>query len=150
VTKSERAAQIWPLLALSAAKRQTLTYEEVGRLIGVPRQGLGQLLEPIQSVCILRDLPPLTVLVVSDVDGTPGPGFIGAQHVPSAQARHEDRGAASADFTALFKIGPSNRNVEKSWRRISTRRVEVEVRQWDSGVGVRDSPETLGRRKLLF
>jgi len=87
VTKSERAAQIWPLLALSAAKRQTLTYDQVGRLIGVPRQGLGQLLEPIQSLCILRDLPPLTVLVVSDIDGTPGSGFIGAQHVPSAQAR---------------------------------------------------------------
>jgi hypothetical protein len=48
---------------------------------------LGQLLEPIQSFCIIRDLPPLTVLVVSDVDGMPGTGFIAAEHVPSAQAR---------------------------------------------------------------
>lgn len=87
MTRSERAAQIWPLLVLCATKRQTLTYDQAGRLIGVPRQGLGQLLEPIQSFCILNRLPPLTSLVVSDVDGTPGSGFIGAEHVPSAQAR---------------------------------------------------------------
>lgn len=30
---------------------------------------------------------PLTVLVISDIDGTPGHGFIGAQHVPRAHAR---------------------------------------------------------------
>jgi hypothetical protein len=85
MTKSERAAQIWPILALCASQRQTLSYDQLGRLIGVPRQGLGQLLEPIQSYCIIHRRPPLTVLVVSDVDGVPGSGFIGAQDVPSAQ-----------------------------------------------------------------
>ena len=34
----------------------------LGRLIGVPRQGLGQLLEPIQSFCIVKHLPALTSL----------------------------------------------------------------------------------------
>jgi hypothetical protein len=87
MTKDERASQTWPLLTLSAHKRQTLSYEQLGRLIGVPRQGLGQLLEPIQSFCILRNLPPLTALVVSEIDGLPGTGFIAAAHVPSAQAR---------------------------------------------------------------
>ena len=62
MTKGERAAQIWPLLTVSAARRQKLTYDLLGRLIGVPRQGLGQLLEPIQSFCIVKHLPALTSL----------------------------------------------------------------------------------------
>jgi hypothetical protein len=87
MTKGERAAQIWPLLSLCAARRQTLTYELLGRLIGVPRQGLGQLLEPIQSFCLLNGLHPLTSLVVSDITGLPGEGFIGASDVPANQAK---------------------------------------------------------------
>lgn len=111
MNKNERAAQIWPILALCASNRQTLTYDRLGRLIGVPRQGLGQLLEPIQSLCIIRGLPPLTVLVVSDVDGMPGTGFIGAQHVPSAQAR-----VFSHDWTA--GPHPDAREFEEAGRRL--------------------------------
>jgi len=87
MTKSERAAQIWPVLTLCAARRQTLTYDLLGRLIGVPRQGLGQLLEPIQSHCIVKRLPALTALVVSESSGLPGGGFIGASNVPAEQAK---------------------------------------------------------------
>jgi hypothetical protein len=87
MTKWQRAAQIWSVLTLCATRRQTLTYDLLGRLIGVPRQGLGQLLEPIQSYCILNRLEPLTVLVVSDVSGLPGEGFVAASDVPGAQAR---------------------------------------------------------------
>jgi hypothetical protein len=87
MTKGQRAAQIWPILTLCATRRQTLTYDLLGRLIGVPRQGLGQLLEPIQSHCIISGLDPLTALVVSDVTGLPGEGFIAASDVPGAQAR---------------------------------------------------------------
>jgi hypothetical protein len=86
MTRSERAAQIWPVLTLCASRRQTLTYDLLGRLIGVPRQGLGQLLEPIQSYCILHNLEPLSSLVVSDNTGLPGEGFIGASDVLAAQA----------------------------------------------------------------
>jgi hypothetical protein len=87
MTRGERANQIWPLLALCANHRQTLTYDQVGRLIGVPRQGLGQLLEPIQSLCILNQWPALTSLVVSEVDGLPGVGFIAAADIPNAHAK---------------------------------------------------------------
>ena len=75
---SERAAQIWPVLALAARNRQILTYDIVGRLIGVPARGLGHLLEPIQSDCLSKDFPPLTILVVQEATGTPGVGFIAA------------------------------------------------------------------------
>ena len=68
----ERALQIWSVLALAAKNRQVLTYDILAKLIGVPRPGLGQLLEPIQSYCMLNKLPPLTILVVSEETGMPG------------------------------------------------------------------------------
>ncbi len=50
----------------------------MSKLIGVPTAGLGQLLEPIQSYCLLEGLPPLTILVVQKESGLPGVGFTGA------------------------------------------------------------------------
>jgi hypothetical protein len=87
MTQYERAAQIWSVLALAARNRQELTYDIVGRLIGVPRQGLGRLLEPIQSYCLTQDLPPLTLLVVSEATGQPSPGFTATQQVPEERQR---------------------------------------------------------------
>jgi len=84
--KTERAAQIWSLLVLCASQRQILSYDLLSKLIGVPRPGLGQLLEPIQSYCIINRLPALTSLVVSENSGLPGEGFIAAPDLPSAQA----------------------------------------------------------------
>ena len=75
----ERAAQMWPLLSLAAKNRQVLTYELVGKLIGVPHFGLARLLEPIQSYCLVHNLPALTVLVVNGATGRPGDGFIAAE-----------------------------------------------------------------------
>ena len=54
--------------------------------MGVPPHRLGPLLEPIQSYCILENLPPLTSLVVRSRTGTPGDGFIAASNLPRAQA----------------------------------------------------------------
>ena len=71
----QRAAQLWPLLAYAAARHQLLTYGEVGKLIGVAARGLGKLLEPVQSYCLLRKLPPLTAIVVRRNTGRPGEGF---------------------------------------------------------------------------
>lgn len=82
---TERAAQIWAVLALAARNRQVLTYPIVSQLTGVHPAGLGQLLEPIQSYCILKGLPPLTILVVSSDSGMPGTGFVAASDVPKAQ-----------------------------------------------------------------
>ena len=87
MTRSERAAQIWPLLSLCATQHQIVTYDLLGKLIGVPRHGLGQLLEPIQSFCLLNGLPPLSCLVVSSQSGLPGEGFVAAADVPLAQAQ---------------------------------------------------------------
>ena len=69
MTISERASQIWAVLAWAAKNRQSLTYDHLSKLISVPRAGLGNLLEPIQSYCLLENLPPLTILVVQQESG---------------------------------------------------------------------------------
>jgi hypothetical protein len=78
----ERAAQVWPLLAFAARNRQTLTYEIVGKLTGMHAAGLGSVLEPIQSYCLMNALPPLSALVVNKATGLPGVGFVAAADVP--------------------------------------------------------------------
>nr|ABY48975.1 hypothetical protein [Pseudomonas aeruginosa] len=70
MTRSERASQIWAVLAWAAKNRQSLTYSQISALIGVPRAGLGQLLEPIQSYCLINNLPPSTILVVQQESGS--------------------------------------------------------------------------------
>ena len=89
MTRSERACQIWGILAWAAKNRQTMTYGHLSKLIGVPSAGLGQLLEPIQSFCILEKLPPLTILVLQQDSGLPGSGFTGAKASEYAKAQME-------------------------------------------------------------
>jgi hypothetical protein len=84
--RTETARTVWALLTLSATKRQTLTYRLLARLLEAPRSDLGRLLEPVQSYCILANLPPLTSLVVNSRTGVPNDGFIAAANLPQAQA----------------------------------------------------------------
>lgn len=111
---SEHATQIWSVLALAAHNRQVLTYDIVARVTGIARVGLGQCLEPIQSYCLVHDLHPLTILVVSEQTGMPGVGFIAAQDIPRAQQEvfHYDwlaHGApAPEDFEGAVRERPSN------------------------------------------
>jgi hypothetical protein len=79
---NERAWQVWPLLVFAARNRQTLTYEIVGQLTGMAKPGLGRVLEPIQSYCLLKGFPALSALVVNKETGLPGIGFIAAEDVP--------------------------------------------------------------------
>ena len=73
--KSQRALQIWPILINAAANRQVLTYKSVGMLIGMPPIALAQPLGSIMRFCQRSNLPPLTILVVSEKSGLPGEGL---------------------------------------------------------------------------
>jgi hypothetical protein len=116
MTKSERACQIWAVLAWAAKNRQILTYGYLSKLIGVPTAGLGQLLEPIQSYCLLSEIPPLTVLVVQQDSGLPGSGFTGASASELARAQMEvfgfdwlEHGNPQPDkLESAVKLLPSN------------------------------------------
>ena len=81
---SERAWQTWPILAFAATNRQTITYDILAKLTGMHRPGLGQVLEQIQSYCLVQDLPPLSALVVSKTTGLPSEGFVASTNVPKA------------------------------------------------------------------
>lgn len=113
MTREQRSAQIWSLLAYAATRRQMLTYELVGKLIGAPTVALGGWLEPIQSLCLIRGIPPLTVLVVSESTGLPGSGFTGAAEIPKALAEVfafdwlSMRAPQPEEFAAAVKERPS-------------------------------------------
>ena len=86
---TERSAQIWAVLAWAARSRQYITYGQLAQVTGAFTGGLGAWLEPIQSYCMINELPPLTVLVVQQDSGMPGSGFTGASagDLAKAQAR---------------------------------------------------------------
>ena len=113
---SERSTQIWAVLAWSARSRQNITYGQLAQICGGLARGLGGWLEPIQSYCIINELPPLTVLVVQQDSGLPGSGFTGATASEFARAQasvfaynwleHENPGAEK--FELAVKQAPSN------------------------------------------
>jgi putative restriction endonuclease len=113
VDRFQRAFQIWSVLALAARNRQVLTYDLLSHLIGVPRMGLGQMLEPIQSYCILNRLPALTSLVVSEESGVPGQGFIASHDVPREQVR-----VFNHDW--LAQISPNEEVLQQAAERLPT------------------------------
>ncbi len=54
---AERASQIWAVLAWAASHRQNITYAQLAQATGAFTGGLGALLEPIQSYCLLKGIP---------------------------------------------------------------------------------------------
>src|SRR5690606_34853155 len=56
---------------------RSITYGELGDLLGIHQRPVRLVLWPIQEYCRAEPLPPLTILVVRRGLGTPGTGFIG-------------------------------------------------------------------------
>ena len=114
MTRFERAAQVWPLLTLSASQRHVLTYEILARVTGMAKPGLGSILEPIQSYCLINRLPALSSLVVGVKTGIPGEGFIAAENVAAEQAAvftwpwFERKPPTAAELAAATERLPSN------------------------------------------
>lgn len=75
MTTYERAIQIYQVLIAAAHNRQILTYQILGKTIGVPARGLAPHLGHLMRYCKRAGLPPLTVLVVQKDSGKPGEGF---------------------------------------------------------------------------
>src|SRR5271169_4714449 len=70
------AAAAWPVLTRVANEGSTLSYKELGALIGIHHRNVRLVLEVIQQYCIDANLPPLTGLIVRQGQGTPGSGFV--------------------------------------------------------------------------
>jgi len=86
----------------------------LARLTGMARQGLGPILEPIQSYCLINKFPALSILVVGAKTGMPGEGFIAAEDVPSEQASvftwpwFERKPPSAAELASASERLPSN------------------------------------------
>ena len=77
-TQLARAVQAWQILVGKAMTRQTITYLDLSRLMYKKEaQGvLGDVLASILFYCNDNDLPILTVIVVGQNSGKPGPGAL--------------------------------------------------------------------------
>jgi hypothetical protein len=106
MTINEQAAQVWPILVLSARSQQILSYETIGQLIGAPSRAIGPILGPIQNYCKRLNFPPLTVLAVKKNTGLPGIGFAGKENIFAEQAR-------VFIFDWLKKKSPTSKDFQK-------------------------------------
>ena len=82
--KTERAQQVWQVLANAAYYRQTLTYGRLAKMIGMGPGTLARPLGHVMKYCAVNGLPPLTTLVVNQETGMPGWGL-------STMVRAEDQ-----------------------------------------------------------
>jgi len=73
----EWAHRAWPILTAAAKRRQTMTYGELGERLGIGgATPVRNALWPIQDLCMEKEWPPLTGIVLNKQTGQPGVGFI--------------------------------------------------------------------------
>jgi hypothetical protein len=107
MTNSQRAAQFWAVLVLAAHNRQTLTYEMVEKITGIPKYAQTSILGIIVAYCDSRSLPKLTTIVVRELDGLPADGVDDASTVCVKHAKVfafnwlEQKAPNPKDFEAL-------------------------------------------------
>lgn len=116
MTKSERACQIWAVLAWAARNRQIITYGLLGKLVGGPPAALGGWLDPIQSYCVEHGLPPLTILVVQQGTGLPGAGFKAASALEFAK---QQLAVFEFDWLGHGNPGPGD-GASRTWTRLGS------------------------------
>lgn len=75
INQAERAYRAWPIITKRATEGRTITYGELGTLLGVHHRAIRYVLGLIQDYCLEEKLPPLTILIVNQ-SGKPGTGFI--------------------------------------------------------------------------
>lgn len=85
MTRAERAVQVWQVLVNAAFHRQTLTYTILADRIGANSNDLAEPLGMISRYCSLKQLPPLSVLVVRSDAGTPAEDLTFATDVDFAR-----------------------------------------------------------------
>jgi len=73
-----RALQCWQVLISKSDLKSIITYDELSKIIGVFRRGLGPILGHIMYYCQQNNLPPLTCIVVKKGKGKPSYGFTAA------------------------------------------------------------------------
>ena len=79
-TKFEQIVTAYQILVQVAERRETITFSEMARKVGVNNpQHVGRRLDPIAVHLRLSGLPSLTVLVVGKGSNKPGDGMLAPQ-----------------------------------------------------------------------
>ena len=65
INQAERAFRAWPILTKRASEGKTITYGELGTLLGVHHRAVRYVLALIQDYRLEEKLPPLTILIVN-------------------------------------------------------------------------------------
>lgn len=87
-TWDARAVQIWQILVSMAHNRQSTTYSQLSKLLGFTRTvRLTESLGSIMYYCNQNELPPLTVLIVSEKTGVPKEGLM----LPGEENREREK-----------------------------------------------------------
>ena len=76
--RQRRVLKIWQVLIAYATNRRIITYQQLSGLIDEPAvfpASLGNHLAPIETFCLGRGMPNLTVIAVSARTGEPGDGI---------------------------------------------------------------------------
>ena len=76
INQHERAYRAWQILTDYASKHKQLTYGELGKLLNIHHRAVRYVLSLIQDYCLDEKIPPLTIIVVNQLTGSPGEGFI--------------------------------------------------------------------------
>ena len=84
-----RTPAVFAYLKQCAVQERIVTYEKVGRQVGLAPQGTARPLYFIRDVCLDRGLPPLTALVVRKRTRLPGPG-LKPNHTSVTQAEWDE------------------------------------------------------------
>ena len=121
MTDPQRACQIWAVLMFAAGKSQTITYSELSRVTGLTGSMSGPL-GYIQEFCLIKKLPPLTVLVVRD-NGLPSRGFyaVAPDDIHKAQQcvfKHDWKTDPETERTPIVK---TYKGVRKEWNGLSAK-----------------------------
>ena len=70
-----RTPNVFDYLKQCVDQRRITTYGEIGQNVGLAAQGTAKPLYYIRDVCLKRNLPPLTAIVVNKTTGLPGIGL---------------------------------------------------------------------------
>lgn len=121
-------AEIARELVRFAREGKTVTYTDLGRLIGVDPAELAPLLRAVSERCMEMGLPPLSAVVVNALSGMPGSGFfkmVGFHPTGSVPLEEERRTAWEALCRACFACS--------AWERLWEGAVEATPRVTPEG-----------------
>lgn len=145
MNRFESAGKTWPILTAMAQARSPILYMDLASKLGYKGARPTRFpLWTIQDFCIERNLPPITILVINEKTGLPGPGFIAW---PRDQLDEGRERVYSFDWSAIAP--PFTKKSVRSIPLASNTDIDFSVDDRDVAVNGRGPYQDIFRKKLL-